>query len=694
MTAPTATTYKEYFSNDSNNPYTDDRKEGYKATASFWRTTGSTVPTANQLRTQTVLEFTTAPIGAVGVFVGGTEDTPGGVLKLIQGMATYTGQPGKSSPEKGKPFAFVGDTMGQDIQSILMPEEMFEETQETTIPGTHETFTQLRKADEDSALIGPFKGAKAAGMKTKQTTRYSMYIPFELVPLVWNKDLSPMEAYDILYPAIQAKGLDQACSLLVTWLMMACIAGAEDNESVLSMDMDLVTKAVPIPVVHQRRSILKRDLPALYPGSAVGAQGLDGVVAGLTALVDERRADRNQRATEKLEEDRPTTVRKKFGGRVTDMLLRLSGAADDDDLPKLYHELAGKPKGYPDRLLFQHQVHDMCTKLGIPKMEVTAGQMLALKNFKFIGTFPTDIGTALDCFSIIPPNSTTKAGQEAVLKAQEQASKYDHAATAIEEGVLGLDDMGKLKGKGAYIPADRSEAMAQLVAYHALAATLLGDTCVAVTSYKQFLLQYQSLEGEITGALNRSHGPKLAPATMVYHINLIWRQWLKKKMDGPTEPANLAPDFTIGLNQHQTLQNTSWAPDVSQVPVLAKLIKQDNSGSTGGGSGSGNGGSTGGNSGNGNSSASTRVRNPHRLPELVGNSPLAQRVNTARIADVIRTHGVPPKGRRNGEEVDRCIQFHAKGTCSTTCARANDHHPIPSGEKQAFLEWCQAAFQA
>ena len=692
MTAPTETTYLEYFSNDSNNPYTDDMKAGYRATMSLWRTTGSTVPTAHELRVQTCLEFSTTPIGAVGVFVGGTEETPGGVLKLIQGMATYTGQPGKQSPEKGKPFAFVGDTMGLDIQSILMPEYMFEMTDETTIPGTTESFSQQRGADEDTILLGPYKNANAKGMKTKQTTRCSMYIPFELVPLVWGKDLNPKEAYDVLHPAIQARGLEEACGLLTTWLRMACISNGTDYESVITLDMDLVNRAVPIPVVHQRRSLLKRDLPALFPGGTGGAQGLDGVVAGLTALVDERRADRNQRTLEKLEEDRPTTVRKKFGGRVTDMLLRVSGAVRDEDLPKLYHELAGKPKGYPDRLLFQHQVHDMCNKLGIPKVEVTAGQMLALKNLKFIGAFPTDIGTSLDCFSIIPPNSTTKAGQEAVLKAQEQSNKYDTAATAIEEGVLGLDDMTKLKGKGAYIPADRSEAMAQLTAYHGLAATLFGETCVAVSSYKQFLLQYQGLEGEVTGALIRSHGPKLAPATMVYHINLIWRHWLKRKMDGPTEQVVPAPDFTIGLTQHQTLQNTSWAPDVSQVPALAKLAKPDNQGSTGGGTGGATGGATGG--GNGTTSPSNRVRNPNRLPELVGNSPLAQRVSTARISDVIRDHGVPPKGRRNGAEVDRCINYHAKGQCGTNCVRVNDHHPIPAGEKQAFLEWCQTAFQA
>ena len=57
---------------------------------------------------------------------------------------------------------------------------------------------------------------------------------------------------------------------------------------------------------------------------------------------------------------------------------------------------------------------------------------------------------------------------------QELFEKYDHASTAIEEGVLGLDNMSKLKSKGAYIPADWRDVMSQLKSYHGMAYTLFG----------------------------------------------------------------------------------------------------------------------------------------------------------------------------------------------------------------------------
>ena len=179
---------------------------------------------------------------------------------------------------------------------------------------------------------------------------------------------------------------------------------------------------------------------------------------------------------------------------------------------------------------------------------------------------------------------------------------------------------------------------------------------------------------------------------MVYYISSIWRYWIDQKVNGPADMVVDPPNFCQGLDQYLQYQNTSWVPDITQVPILAKWIKTDtNPGSTGGGSG---GTSGGGGGGPNTTTNSNKVRNPDRLPELVGSSPLALRITSARVADVLRDHGAPPVGRRNGTEVARCVKYHAKGACSSDCPRVADHQPIPAGEKQAFLEWCQRAFPA
>ena len=256
----TESTYQEYFANEANNPYKGDTKvAGYKATAAPWRTTGNTAaPKAPELLAHAALEFSQEPVGALGIFVGGSKENPGGVLKLCHGLHKYSGQPGQASVHKGKVFAFVGDVTSGSIQSIRMDQELFKTTEAVVAPDSVEAFNHYLTETTSEVLVGPIDDPNAKGvMKTK--TRPCMFIPFELVPAVWNQDLNPHEALLRIVTGIRRKSLDEACGHLINWLLVACTSKAGTQSGIMSVvtqDAALLTQEVPNHVVEQRHRLL------------------------------------------------------------------------------------------------------------------------------------------------------------------------------------------------------------------------------------------------------------------------------------------------------------------------------------------------------------------------------------------------------------------------------------------------------
>jgi hypothetical protein len=67
--------------------------------------------------------------------------------------------------------------------------------------------------------------------------------------------------------------------------------------------------------------------------------------AGLTHIAEEMHADHLARDTRAVEFARKKTLRDKYGERIADGILLLTGAVDDDLIPPFYQELGGRQKG-------------------------------------------------------------------------------------------------------------------------------------------------------------------------------------------------------------------------------------------------------------------------------------------------------------------------------------------------------------
>jgi hypothetical protein len=121
------------------------------------------------------------------------------------------------------------------------------------------------------------------------------------------------------------------------------------------------------------------------------------------------RAERTDRAKNREEACRPCTIQEKLVEVIVDRLLLLCGITNDNDLPALYHEWVARPRGLSERWVMQQSVDASFASQGIPPFEVTPTQVMAFKNFRFVGSSYFNIGSGLLPFSITPADAASPA---------------------------------------------------------------------------------------------------------------------------------------------------------------------------------------------------------------------------------------------------------------------------------------------
>lgn len=230
MAAMAHLTYSELFADETKNPFTGDKKVGYKTVLSAYRPSNAPQASSTLLR-NAVLDFS-RPIGALGLFVQ-DGSTPGGTLHVLHGLLVHPGDAGAPTPERGEVFAFADEVCGVDILSVRMGRDQLEFCNPINIASTHVEHLAKLTAEPDDPLMGPFED-DADGVKNAQKARLTMFIPFEFVPLVIGKNLSPRAAFEILVPAIIAAGMEDACAHLLMWLQIAGTKATADNVTLMA----------------------------------------------------------------------------------------------------------------------------------------------------------------------------------------------------------------------------------------------------------------------------------------------------------------------------------------------------------------------------------------------------------------------------------------------------------------------------
>jgi hypothetical protein len=332
------TSFAEFYAEPANHPFgvfEDDLEAFTHDVFEVFRAEGLPLDEVELL--QNIQADLCLPIGEIGVFVP-YEASPTGVLRVLSGIQLFPGIPGQTR-DRLKTFAFEGDVVGVDMATITFDPSQLAITDDIIVTGSIAQTRQLLAAEPTHDMLGHFT-TEAVNTRTTKFRR-ATYIPFEFMELVLGKYLTARKAYELIIPRLIDSGYESLCDPLVDFLTLALVKPRDGVSIPLTMHACAGKPGyVPSPVVvnYRRDQLLYRDLPALMPvttPSPASDPALLDVVRGMRDMVIEARLDRND-AREVARRTR--TMRDRLGESLTDRLLLLFRASDDDELPPLHHE--------------------------------------------------------------------------------------------------------------------------------------------------------------------------------------------------------------------------------------------------------------------------------------------------------------------------------------------------------------------
>jgi hypothetical protein len=414
---------------------------------------------------------------------------------------------------------------------------------------------------------------------------------------------------------------------------------------------------------------------------------MTALIAQVALNTEHNRLDREDRRAARDKAALPKSVREKFQDYTTDRLLILTEAFQDEDLPRIYHELAARQKGVSKRMVLQQAFEIAAGELNLDRLPASPSHVLSLDTWDFTGPTMDTLGAGLLPFSIVPPDAPSKAAQKAIMEDTDRGRQYDLSGEAVA-GAISAADAKRLYNAGGYVASEWAEADIQLKLYGIVLGTLLGTTHVVTRGHLSAYRYYERVRTRLQAAMNLQFGARLAPPLLVFHFQLHYRHWFNERFTYGNH-TNLPPDVTSGLQQFVTANRLDWLPGYANVPALAALASPTPPGSrvpptvAAGAPAAASG-----------ISSSDRVQNPNRDSRYGGNTPLANNVRSRSIRDALSTAAPlePPQVTRNGTTIPMCLSWHVKGTCSTGCTRKADHVANSTAEKEALWAWVLPAF--
>jgi hypothetical protein len=150
------------------------------------------------------------------------------------------------------------------------------------------------------------------------------------------KDYTAGEAFELSYPLLEAEGLDGVCAPFLEFLQVASTqpSGDKPHPVTLQDEMGLAHRLILPAVVRYRcEALLYRLLPETRLTTvALPDAFAASMSAGLTHIAAEMHADRRARDIRAVETSRKKTCQDKYGERIADGLLLITGAQNDDHL--------------------------------------------------------------------------------------------------------------------------------------------------------------------------------------------------------------------------------------------------------------------------------------------------------------------------------------------------------------------------
>jgi hypothetical protein len=683
----------------------EDICEAYRVIFAEYRSESAPLK-VGELEEEILTDFI-SPIGAIGVMVA-ADGAKTGHLKILHGFARYPGQAGKPNPDRKTNFCYEGEVEGTDAYTIAFDRDQLGLTAYVNVPQMLDRHMALLESEPSKPMVGPFE-ADEANVHTIRT-RSAMFVPYDLVDLLLGKDLTAREAYMTVYPVLEDNGMLDLCLPFVEFLQVASTQPSNSNTRPFTLQ-DRLGKADhpvrPAVVNYRRENVLYRLLPDLRPANLgrLPDSFAESLSDGLTNIATEMHADRRSRETRAVESNRPKSFRDRYGDRIADSILLLTDVSDDDLLPPFYQELGAKRKGESERVLLQREVDQSAEAFGVLAFKVSPSQVISLKTFDFGGLSMSEVGTGVLPLSIIPPEATSLSAARALANNHAQAETYDLSGEP-SLGALSTADTQRLRNQKGYLPVNWMEARTQLRCMLALLGALCGNNHAVTLSWQSMLRDYERVEARLVHEIDAELGTKLGPATFVFHLQLIIRDWFVDQTRTGRRDIVPAPDFAQYLKVFERQNNLHWLPSVLNVPCLAALrtvsatprgapVATPRVAVRSGGRGNGGGETPAGRGAVAQRELGPRVRNPARDARFTGNTAFAQMVRNRRVDEAIDIAGgieAVPKVTRGGSAHVVCVSYHGKGSCYELCQRAATHTPLSTPEAALFHTWCAVAF--
>jgi hypothetical protein len=240
---------------------------------------------------------------------------------------------------------------------------------------------------------------------------------------------------------------------------------------------------------------------------------------------------------------------------------------NDDDLPQVYHEWANLPCGVPERYTLQQSLDSAATIRDVSSFEVNPTQVMAFKNFRYTGYSYFDIRSGMLPFSITLTDAASVQSGAMLATNRLRADAFDLGADP-ESGTVAPGEVSRLRNISGYTPQTWNKARWQLLGMHVLMGALLGPDHPVVGTYGSFLRKYSRMLTRLEFTIKHVHGRRLGPSVMMFHVQLVWRNWLVVQLDSGENESISPPNFVAGLSVLDTQKNLMWLPSVTNVPLL------------------------------------------------------------------------------------------------------------------------------
>eukprot|EP00536_Pseudo-nitzschia_multiseries_P004967 jgi/Psemu1/11391/gm1.11391_g len=447
--------------------------------------------------------FNAQAIGGLGIF---QEDAAGvDQLRVIHGLRRYPGTITQPSVNRGRAFGYIDDVEGQEGELVQVDAALLSRAAASRVYLlAHHEATISQHPDRDYIPAIPEGTAH-----TEMLQAYKVcFLPFELVPLVLCRGLTPKQAFQVLQPHIHQQGLGDICKPLLDTLRAVGTQPTTLLGAIRLLEPGPSFRAEANLHAYMKKNVLLRNLPGLIVGSAAPADPT--LTAAFSALTDQQLRLSESLDQRRQESSKLHSVREVWGNLYTERLLLLCGKTTEADLPPIYTAWAKKSKHEKTHMILQSQVATDAYNLAVLKR---------FQDCNFYGTDPFDVADGILPLAFTPPG-----GSAATLKREHEAAAnvaaYD-TMISTQGNSLSLKDSLELQKTKAYIPLDWTEATTQLKSYLAVLATLLDATHNVVKSYQRGLSRLEWQQMPLRRAIADKLGERIIPAIVVYYFQTL-----------------------------------------------------------------------------------------------------------------------------------------------------------------------------